>query len=154
MQSRTHMSTVKEFVRNFFGTRHDREVKRLQPVVNQQIAAEGERLKSLSDEELRAQTERFRALLRERTGPIEEELNELKTERRQAETGAERQTLADRIGDVERKLSEEIQRGLDDILPEAFATVREAARRLMGTEVDVTGQKLVWDMIPYDVQLI
>ena len=44
--------------------------------------------------------------------------------------------------------------GLDELLPEAFATVREACRRLLGTTVQVTGRELVWDMVPYDVQLI
>ena len=40
------------------------------------------------------------------------------------------------------------------MLPEAFATVREAARRLVGTTVAVTGQELPWEMVHYDVQLI
>ena len=44
--------------------------------------------------------------------------------------------------------------GLDDILPEAFAVVKDACRRLVGREVTVTGQTLTWDMVPYDVQLI
>ena len=43
---------------------------------------------------------------------------------------------------------------LDEILPEAFATVREAARRLVGTTVIVTGRELTWDMVHYDVQLM
>jgi Preprotein translocase subunit SecA (ATPase, RNA helicase) len=43
---------------------------------------------------------------------------------------------------------------LDELLPEAFATVREAARRLVGTKVMVTGQEMDWNMVPYDVQLM
>ena len=43
---------------------------------------------------------------------------------------------------------------LDELLPEAFATVREACRRLRGSTVKVTGHELTWDMVPYDVQLI
>jgi preprotein translocase subunit SecA len=43
---------------------------------------------------------------------------------------------------------------LDELLPEAFATVREAARRLVNTKVMVTSHELVWDMVPYDVQLL
>ncbi len=43
---------------------------------------------------------------------------------------------------------------LDDILPEAFAAVKQAAKRLVGTEIEVKGQKMKWDMVPYDVQLI
>ncbi|HKN57744.1 MAG TPA: preprotein translocase subunit SecA, partial [Gemmatimonadaceae bacterium] len=43
---------------------------------------------------------------------------------------------------------------LDEILPEAFATVREVCRRLLGSKVQVTGHELTWDMVPYDVQLM
>ncbi len=43
---------------------------------------------------------------------------------------------------------------LDDLLPEAFATVKNAARRLLGSKVTVVGQELEWDMVHYDVQLI
>lgn len=43
---------------------------------------------------------------------------------------------------------------LDDLLPEAFAVVKNACRRLCGTEIHVSGYDQKWDMIPYDVQLI
>ena len=42
----------------------------------------------------------------------------------------------------------------DEILPEAFATVRAAAKRLCGTTAQVTGHGQTWDMVHYDVQLI
>ena len=50
----------------FLGTRHEREKKRLQPIV-EAIHSHEERLASVSEEELRAQTEKFRGILRERT---------------------------------------------------------------------------------------
>lgn len=43
---------------------------------------------------------------------------------------------------------------LDDILPEAFAAVKNAARRLCGQEIEYVGTKDVWNMVHYDVQLI
>jgi preprotein translocase subunit SecA len=43
---------------------------------------------------------------------------------------------------------------LDSLLPEAYATVKNACRRLCGTEVDVSGYSQKWDMVPYDVQMI
>lgn len=43
---------------------------------------------------------------------------------------------------------------LDDILPEAYAVVKETCRRLIGTSWDVAGIKTEWNMVPYDVQLI
>ncbi len=43
---------------------------------------------------------------------------------------------------------------LDDLLPEAFAVVKQACKRLVGTTCIVKGQEVVWNMIPYDVQLL
>ena len=43
---------------------------------------------------------------------------------------------------------------LDDILPEAFALVKNACRKLVGTTEEVCGHTLTWDMIPFDCQLI
>lgn len=43
---------------------------------------------------------------------------------------------------------------VDDILPEAYAVVKDVCRRLVGTEIHVSGYDQKWDMIPYDVQLI
>ncbi|MBQ6471529.1 MAG: preprotein translocase subunit SecA [Victivallales bacterium] len=42
----------------------------------------------------------------------------------------------------------------DDLLPEAFAVVKDACRRLCGTKITVTGHEMTWDMIPFDVQLM
>ncbi len=144
---------LKELVRSVFGTRHDREVKRLTPRV-EEINQEWERLRSIPEDELKGQTMKFRAIIRERTASVEGQIEELREERRQAETGAEREALTAQIGDLEKELYTVLQDALDEILPEAFATVKEACSRLMGTEVSVTGQTLTWDMVPYDVQLI
>ena len=43
---------------------------------------------------------------------------------------------------------------LDDILPEAFALVKNACRKLVGTTEEVCGHTLTWDMVPFDCQLI
>lgn len=51
---------------------------------------------------------------------------------------------------------ERIRQGesLDNLLPEAYAVVKNVCRRLIGTEVHVSGYEQQWDMIPFDVQLI
>jgi preprotein translocase subunit SecA len=43
---------------------------------------------------------------------------------------------------------------LDKILPEAYATVKNGARRLCGTEIEVVDNMLPWDMVHFDVQLV
>src|SRR5471032_1199591 len=49
---------------------------------------------------------------------------------------------------------DELAAALKEILPEAFAVVKNACRRLCGQEITVRGQPLKWEMIPFDVQLI
>ena len=49
---------------------------------------------------------------------------------------------------------EELARRLDEILPEAFAVVKNAARRMCGSEIIVRGHPLKWEMVHFDVQLI
>ena len=72
---------------------------------------------------------------------IEEELQGLTEEQLKAKTA---------------QFKERLQNGEtpDDIMCEAFATVKNACRRMMGREVEVTGNNVVWDMIPFDVQIL
>ena len=67
----------------FLGTRHEREKKRLQPILGA-IHEHEERLKSASEEELRGQTDKFRGILRERTAELEARVAELKERKRTA----------------------------------------------------------------------
>ena len=43
---------------------------------------------------------------------------------------------------------------LEDLLPEAFAVVKNGARRLCGKNVEVCDHPILWEMVHYDVQLI
>ena len=62
-----------------------------------------------------------------------------------------KQESADSLDDEEIYQAE--QGALDDRLPEVFAIVKDACRRLVDKEFKVLGQSLVWNMIPFDVQL-
>ncbi|MDQ2669747.1 MAG: preprotein translocase subunit SecA [Gemmatimonadota bacterium] len=144
---------IKNLVTAVFGTRYDRDVKKIQPIVSA-IHAEEERLAKLSDDELRAQTTRLRGIIAERTGALKAELDEVREAKHSCADPVERDALEERYHALERDFKQATRQVLDDILPEAFATVREACRRLVGTTVTVVGQELTWDMVPYDVQLI
>jgi preprotein translocase subunit SecA len=150
---------IKKVINAVLGTRHERERKKIQPIVDE-INGHYARLQHVSDEELRGQTAKFRQILRERTGELEAKVAELKEAKRTATDPDERERIdnelsgADGRGGVESELRETIAEVLDEILPEAFATVREGARRLVGTTVMVTGRELTWDMVHYDVQLM
>jgi preprotein translocase subunit SecA len=56
--------------------------------------------------------------------------------------------------ELQPKFSDAEQKILNDILPEVYAVMKNAARRLCGQQVMVTDQPLTWNMIPFDVQLI
>jgi preprotein translocase subunit SecA len=144
---------LKNLLTKVFGDRHEREARKLAPLVAD-INEYAERLQSLSDDELKGQTAKFRAVIQERTADIEAEILRLKAEKRTLEDASDREALTVELRRTEDALKEEVQAALDDLLPEAFATVKETCRRLVGTPIMVTGQQLVWDMVPYDVQLI
>ena len=143
----------------FLGTRHNRDRKKIQPILDA-IHEHEERLTGVSDDELREQTGKFRALIHERTHELASRAAELKELKRAAADSAERERLdtelsgADGSGGVEAELRRATADTLDEILPGAFATVREACRRLIGTTVNVTGRDIEWNMVPYDVQLM
>src|SRR5947208_12013019 len=142
-----------------FGTRHDRERKRVQPIVDE-INEHYARLQTVSEDELRAQTAKFRARISEVTSTLEARIAELKERKRQTSDPAARDAIDNELSDVdgrggvEQELRKATAEVLDELLPEAFATVREACRRLLRTKVMVTGQEMEWNMVPYDVQLM
>ncbi len=144
---------LKTALKAILGSHHKREAKKLQPLIDE-INQIYEGLSSLTDEELRAKTDEFRAYIAEKTAEINAKISDLREEKRHSEDGDERERLSLEIGGLEKQLLAEIEESLEDILPEAFAVVKDACRRLVGTEIIVTGQKLTWDMVPYDVQLI
>ncbi|MEJ2218308.1 MAG: preprotein translocase subunit SecA, partial [Gemmatimonadota bacterium] len=154
------LELIKDFFRwliklptKIFGTRHERAAKQMQPLVDE-INAIAERLQSVSEDELKAQTDTFRAKLAERTDALKADLADLREQKRKAEDPVDREDLTGRINALDDELKEVTGEVLDELMPAAFATVKEACRRLLGKEIVVTGQKMTWDMVPYDVQLI
>ena len=140
-------------VTRILGTRFTRELKHIRPLVDA-IHRHEEALARLGEEELKGQTARFRALIAERTGELRAEVERLKQAKHDCADPDERDKIDRQLLGQEEELAEATADVLDELLPEAFATVREACRRLVGSKVVVTGRELTWDMVPYDVQLI
>jgi preprotein translocase subunit SecA len=150
---------LKSIITAVVGSRHERERKRIQPIVDA-INEWDVKLQSVSESHIQGQTAKFKTVIADRTKDLEKRIADLKERKRAASDSSEREKLdieiggADGRGGLEAELRETISETLDEILPEAFATVRAATRRLMGTQVMVTGHEMAWDMIPYDVQLM
>jgi preprotein translocase subunit SecA len=140
-------------VTKILGTRFSRELKHLRPIVDA-VHRHEETLRPLSDDEVRRQTVRFRERIAERIGAIREDVESLKRAKHDCADPDERDDIDRRLVSREKELGQATAAILDELLPEVFATVREACRRLVGTTVSVTGHALTWDMVPYDVQVI
>ncbi|MGI9089734.1 MAG: preprotein translocase subunit SecA, partial [Gemmatimonadaceae bacterium] len=150
---------VTNLFKSVFGTRHDRERRRVQPLVDE-INEHYARLGTISEDELRGQTAKFRARLQDATGDLDRRIAELREQKHATADAKDREAIDDELGGpdgkggLEAELREVTAATLEEILPEAFATVREAARRLVGTAVMVTGHETEWNMVHYDVQLV
>ncbi|MER3525167.1 MAG: preprotein translocase subunit SecA [Ignavibacteria bacterium] len=139
-------------LKKIFGSKHERDVKLLMPMV-EQINRYYEEYQKLSDDELRAKTQEFRARIHEAIEEVEVEIEAVKQQLREAE-GEEREALANRLEELEKERDTITAEVLDELLPEAFAAVKDACRRLVGQKFDLLGNTIVWDMVPFDVQLI
>ncbi len=118
-----------------FGSSNDREIKRLRPLGRaDQPVRRGDR-RRCSDEELRAKTDAFRARIREATAGERAELERLRAllrEPHREDGPITREPARSRSTSQEDALYKAEQAVLDEILPEAFACVREASRRTIG----------------------
>ena len=92
---------IKTLMTAVFGTRFERERKRIQPTLDL-IHEQEERLKDLSEDELKAQTVKFRARLEERTGALKAELEEVRAAKHACADPAERDQLEQRFHEIER----------------------------------------------------
>src|SRR5258707_1497312 len=144
---------AKGWFTKIFGTQFQRELKRVRPIVDA-IHRHEERLKALSDGELQGQTSKLRGVIAERTSVLAADVERLKREKHDCPDAEQRAELSQKLAVAEAAYVKALQVALNDVLPEAFATVREVCRRLLGSEAVVTAHALKWDMVPYDVQLI
>ena len=143
------------FLSKIFPSKSQKDVQRALPIVDE-INRYVEEYQKLSDEELKSKTEEFRARIKDRIKDIEDEIATLKESLKVDENLSfeDRENTYTRIEEAQKRLDETTNEVLDEILPEAYAAVKDACRRLVGQSWEVTGHKNVWDMVPFDVQLI
>ena len=133
-----------------------KRVKKMQPIVTEINRIE-ESYQKISETELKGKTAEFKNRIEEYLRPFKEEYATAKAHLESPEVwnDPELKKLAQgELADKKRELVRRTQIITTEILPEAFATVKNACRRLVGQKVLVKGKELTWDMIPFDVQLI
>ena len=119
-----------------FGTKSERETKKLVPLINE-INQFYETLSSKSDEDLANRTHELREIV----------INSKETKKESLPDNISRQERQDSILKVEQDV-------LDSIMVESYALVKETCRRMCGSSWRVSGHDTVWEMIPYDVQIM
>src|ERR1043166_6611547 len=117
-------------IKKIVGTKNDREIKRIRPYVEEINGLEPEYQK-LTDAELQAKTEEFKNRLREATEDARKAVDEAAAEASSADA-EQREELKSRSDNLDKELREAETAALRDLLPEAFAAVREASRRSIG----------------------
>ena len=144
-----------KLLEKIFGSKHTRDAERLQPTV-EEINRITEALADLSDDDLQAKTNYFRDIIRERVGSIREQINQLHDQLTQSDMDekVDHEDIRKQIESLEEQENAGTESVLMEILPEAFAVVKETCRRLLGKTHKVLGHDVVWDMVPFDVQLM
>lgn len=143
-----------KFLTKIFGTKHDKDIKRLMPIVDEINEIYGQ-LHDLTDDELRAKTADLKARIKAHCAETEKALEDEQKKLDNLDlTFDEVQAIKDEIEALEKQLHEETEEILNEILPEAFAIVKETCRRHVGKEWQAAGATIQWNMIPYDVQLM
>ena len=123
------------FLTKLFGTKADRDMKELQPLLKKTLAAY-ETIKDLPIDDLRYKTEEFREKIRKATQKEEDQLAELRQylEENYDIPVEEKESKYKEIEKLEDKIYSATQDVLNDILPEAFSVMKETARRFKENE--------------------
>jgi len=116
-----------------FGTKYDRDVATYQPIV-EEINEFYDVLAALSNDELRAKTLGFRTRIANYLSEIDEEIAALKKEAAEGTDVEAKEQLFKEIDALVKQRDEELEVVLKEILPEAFAVVKETAKRFSNNE--------------------
>ncbi len=141
------------FLKKLFPSKHEKDIGSISPLVDE-INAKYEEYESLTDEQLRGKTDEFRERIKSETSETSNRIAELQERLTQDVDHKEKLEIYDEIEKLEKENYEITCAVLDDLLVEAFAVVKQACKRLVGKEWEAAGNKIRWNMIPYDVQLI
>jgi preprotein translocase subunit SecA len=173
-------------VKKLFGTKQDRDVKGYLPRV-EEVNKYFESYEGLSNEDLRNKTVEFRERIAAHLEGIDKDIVETRENAAQTNDFGEKEQLFQELDELIKDRDKHLEDILNDILPEAFAVVKETARRfkenaqieVKATEHDkeiatqgkdyvkisgekavwenswiAAGNRITWDMVHYDVQLI
>ena len=127
---------VSGILRKIFGSKSDRDMKLVKPVLDKVLAAYPA-IDALSDDELRARSEALKLRLRECEAPFEKRIQEIKAKLEEDIPVSEKENLATESDKLVKEEDERIEKELEEILPEAFSIMKSTARRFKENETIV-----------------
>ena len=150
---------MKWLINKIVGSKNQRELKKLGVIVNKINELEAE-FQSLSDDQLKSKTSEWKEKLKSFETDLDSNIEEWKNK----EINKLLRPTNDEIKDIEEKSRirkidglEEVydkqSEYLNEILPQAYAVVKNGARRMVGKSYTVCDQPMEWDMIHFDCQL-
>ena len=138
------MSIVESVMKLFFGDKSAKDIKQIMPLVDKTLAF-GEGLEALSNDELRAKTQEFKQKIHDAVADKEAEIASLEAEAEAENENLEKkEALFNQADELKKEVYKITENILNEILPEAFAVVKETARRFANNpSLEVTA-------LPYD----
>ncbi|UGS20126.1 preprotein translocase subunit SecA [Flavobacterium cyclinae] len=132
------MSIINSILKAFVGDKSEKDVKAIQPIITKIKSFEGA-LQALSHDELRAKTAEFKAKIQNARADKDAKIASLKQDAEQTQDIDAREDIYAEIDKIEKEAYEISEKVLNEILPEAFAVVKETARRFKdNTTITVT----------------
>ena len=125
--------SVAGIFKKIFGSKADRDLKQLQPILQKVLAAYTE-IDRLSDDELRAKSAELKQIIRDRTADDEARIAAIREELEKDIPVDRKEALASESDKLVKKVDEDIEKVLNEILPEAFAVMKSTARRFKENE--------------------
>ena len=126
-----------DFLSKIFGNKSTRDMKEIQPWV-EKVKAAYENISKLSNDELRAKTEELKCIIRDSAVKENQELQKLRDKIEETDL-EKREQLFVQIDKLEKEVLDRYEEALNEVLPDAFAIVKDTARRFSENgEVEVT----------------
>ena len=131
------MDIVASLIKLFFGSKADKDRKEVEPYIAR-IKAIYPTIEALTNDELRARSAGLRKQIADHIAPDEARIAELKATLERPETTlTEKEKVSKEIDEITKRIDEKIEQKLDEILPEAFAIMKDTARRFAQNETVV-----------------
>ena len=117
-----------DLFKKIFGTKAERDLKQLKPVLAKVLAAYDE-IDKLDNDQLRAKCDELKAKIREAIAADEQRIAQISEELEADLPVEQKEALATESDKLVKKVDETIEKVLEEILPEAFAIMKSTARR-------------------------